>query len=233
LDNHPITLITFNPTGTFSYEWKDANGMVVSNLSTATVTVGGTYTVVATSSFGCESFPQSFTVVESALANITMDDVTIVELSDNNSITIDTSNLGIGDYEFALDHISGPYQDAPYFDHVGSGEHTLYVQDKKGCGIAELKVFIMGFPKFFTPNDDGYNDTWNIEGLSYEYTQNSTVYIFDRYGKLLKQLNPRGEGWNGAFNGEKLRPSDYWFVAELINVDGTMITYRGHFSLVR
>jgi gliding motility-associated-like protein len=226
-------LITFNPTGTFNYEWKDENGMVVSNMPTATVTVGGTYTVVATSSFGCESFPQSFTVVESAPANITMDDVSIVELSDNNSITIDTTNLGIGDYEFALDYYSGPYQDAPYFDHVGSGEHTLYVQDKKGCGIAELKVFIMGFPKFFTPNDDGYNDTWNIEGLSYEYTQNSTVYIFDRYGKLLKQLNPRDEGWNGAFNGEKLRPSDYWFVAELINVDGTMITYRGHFSLVR
>ena len=233
LDNHPITLYTYNPSGNFSFEWKDENGMVVSHLPTATVIVGGTYTVVATSSFGCESFLQSFTVVESAPANITMDDVTIVELSDNNSITIDTSNLGIGDYEFALDHISGPYQDAPYFDHVGAGMHTLYVQDKKGCGIAELKVYIMGFPKFFTPNDDGYNDTWNIEGLSYEYTQNSTVYIFDRYGKLLKQINPRGEGWNGLFNGEKLRSSDYWFVAELINVDGTMITYRGHFSLVR
>ena len=91
----------------------------------------------------------------------------------------------------------------------------------------------MGFPKFFTPNDDGYNDTWNIEGLSNEYSQNSTVYIFDRYGKLIKQISPRGEGWNGSFNGEKLRPSDFWFVAEFFKINGTMITYRGHFSLVR
>jgi len=233
LDNHPIHLYTFNPSGNFSYEWKDSSGNVVSNLATATVTVGGTYTVVATSTYGCQSFVQSFTVVESALAKITTDDITIVELSDNNSITIKTSNLGIGDYEFALDQISGPYQDEPYFDHIGSGRHTLYVQDKKGCGIAQLDVFIMGFPKFFTPNGDGFNDTWNLEGLSYEYTTDSRVYIFDRYGKLLKELNPRGEGWNGFFGGEILRTSDYWFVAELFNVDGTVSTYRGHFSLVR
>ncbi len=235
LDNHPITLITFNPTGTYSYEWKDNSGMVVSNLPTATVTVGGTYSVIATSSFGCESFPQSFTVVESAIANITVDDITIVELSDNNTITINNSNnnLGLGDYEFALDHGTGSYQDNPFFNHVGAGMHTLYVRDKKGCGIAELEVYIMGFPKFFTPNGDGFNDTWNIKGLSNEYTQNSTVYIFDRYGKLLKQLNPNEAGWNGLFNGEKLRSSDYWFVVELYNVNGTMTTYRGHFSLVR
>ena len=233
LDDQPITLITYNPTGIFTYVWKDNQGTIVSNKSTAVVTEGGTYTVIATSSFGCESFEQSFTVVESALAKITIDDVTIVELSDNNSITINTSNLGIGDYEFALDNSFGSYQDEPYFDHVSAGMHTLYVKDKKGCGIAELKVFIMGFPKFFTPNDDGFHDTWNIVGLSNEYTRNSRVYIFDRYGKLLIQLDPKGANWDGTFNGEKLRPSDYWFVAELHNVDGTKTTYRGHFSLVR
>ena len=107
------------------------------------------------------------------------------------------------------------------------------MRDKKGCGTAQLDVFIMGFPKYFTPNDDGFNDTWNIQGLGNEYTQSSKVYIFDRYGKLLKELNPRGVGWNGYFGGEKMRSSDYWFVAELINIDGTKATYRGHFSLVR
>jgi len=91
----------------------------------------------------------------------------------------------------------------------------------------------MGFPKFFTPNDDGFHDTWNIVGLSNEFTQNSRLYIFDRYGKLLKQLNPKGDSWNGTYLGEKLRPSDYWFLAELEKTDGTITTYRGHFSLVR
>lgn len=233
LNNQPITLLTYNPNGVYSYEWTDENSMVVSNLPSVIVTVGETYTVVATSNFACESFPVSFTVVESTIANINSNDITVEHLSNNNTITINTSNLGIGDYEFALDDISGSYQDDPFFDHVGTGVHTIYVQDKNGCGVAELEVFVMGFPKFFTPNNDGYNDTWNVKGLSNEYTQNSTIYIFDRYGKLLKQINPRGEGWNGVFNGEKLGSSDYWFVIKLENVNGTTTNYRGHFSMVR
>ncbi|MFC4721319.1 T9SS type B sorting domain-containing protein [Geojedonia litorea] len=234
LNQQPITLYTYNPDGNYSYEWKDDNGSVVSNLPTATVNSGGTYTVIATSSYGCDSFPVSFNVVESAIATLDLNDVTVVQLSDNNSITIDTTNLGIGDYEFALDFNSpGAFQSEPFFDHVRAGKHTIYVQDRNGCGIVALEVFIMGFPKFFTPNNDGFNDTWNLEGLGNEYSQQSSVYIYDRYGKLLKQINPKGQGWNGAFNGQIMETSDYWFLAELIDINGQVSTYRGHFTLKR
>lgn len=232
-DNEPITLSTYNPNGTFTYEWMDTNGVIVGTDEFLTINTAGTYTVIATSTYGCQSFPISFEVVESAIANITQDDVTIVELSDNNSITINTNNLGIGDYEFALDAVSGPYQDNPVFNNVGAGVHTIYVQDKKGCGIASLEVFVLGFPKFLTPNGDGYNDSWNIKGLSNEFTQDSKVYIFDRYGKLIKQLSPFGDGWDGNFNGQLLSASDYWFVAELYETNGNIRSYKGHFSLVR
>jgi len=222
-------------TENFNYSWV-FGGVEISTAPTFEASIPGTYSVTLTKTdgTGC-SMTKDIFVNASELSTITAEDVSVVQLSDNNSITIDNSgnNLGLGDYDFALDQISGPYQDKPYFDHIGSGKHTLYVQDKKGCGIAQLDVFIMGFPKYFTPNGDGFNDTWNLEGLGYEYTTDSRVYIFDRYGKLLKELNPRGEGWNGLFGGEKLRSSDYWFVAELFNVNGTIDTYRGHFSLKR
>ncbi|GGK16968.1 hypothetical protein GCM10007962_09040 [Yeosuana aromativorans] len=235
LDNNPITLTTFNPNGSYTYEWEDDNGQIVSDLPYAEVVSGGNYTVVATSGFGCESFPVSFTVVESAIANIGLDDVTIVELSNNNSITInnDNNNLGIGDYEFALDNINGPYQDQPYFDRVGAGSHMIYVKDKNLCGIAELQVFILGFPKFFTPNNDGSNDTWQIKGLGSDYANTSVVSIYDRYGKLIKQLNAKNGAWDGTFNGQKLAASDYWFVAQLVKMTGEVRLFRGHFSLVR
>lgn len=232
-DNSPITLTTFNPQGFYTYIWMDGNGQIVGDLPTLTVNVPGTYTVIATSSFNCESFPVVFPVVESAIANITLDDVTIVELSKNNSITIDRSNLGIGDYEFALDDIAGPYQDQPVFNNVASGGHTIYVQDKAGCGIAALDVLVMGFPKYFTPNGDGHNDRWNIRGLGDTFAQDFKILIFDRYGKFLKQISPRGEGWDGTFNGQKLSASDYWFTADLLDANGNNKTYRGHFSLVR
>ncbi len=235
LDNQPITLITFNPNGIYTYQWLDANGMVVSNLPTAEISIGGNYTVVATSAFGCESFPITFNVVESAIANIGIDDITIVDLSNNNTISInnDNNNLGIGEYEFALDDISGPYQDDPFFNNVVAGIHTIYVKDKNGCGIVALEVFVLGFPKFFTPNNDGFNDTWNIKGFSTEFTQQSTIFIYNRYGKLIKQINPSSEGWNGLFNGYMLSNSDYWFVAQLVDQTGVTRTLRGHFSLIR
>ncbi len=235
LDNKPVTLTIFNPKGNYTYKWTDGNGQVVSTMPFATVVSGGNYTVIGTSNFGCESFPVTFNVVESALAVISADDVTIVELSNNNSITIDNenNNLGIGDYEFALDNINGPYQDEPYFDHVGAGSHTIYVKDKNLCGIAELEVFILGFPKYFTPNNDGNNDTWQVKGLGTDFSNSSVVNIYDRYGKFIKQLNAKNGFWDGTFNGQPLVGSDYWFVAELIEITGDIKTYRGHFSLVR
>lgn len=235
LDNNPISLVTYNPNGDFTYQWTDNTGAIISTESTATVVSGGVYTVIATSTFNCESFPVTFNVVESAKASIDIDDVTIIELTNNNSIAInnDNDNLGIGDYEFALDDINGPYQDAPFFDRVGAGSHTLYVKDKNKCGIDELGVFILGFPKYFTPNNDSENDTWQIKGLGLDFTNNSYVSIYDRYGKLIKQLPAKNGEWDGTFNGTNLSTSDYWFVANLVKVTGETITHRGHFSLVR
>jgi gliding motility-associated-like protein len=230
----PITLFTYNAKGNYSYEWKDENGAIVSTLPSFNVASGGKYTVIATSSIGCESFPISYNIIESAIATIDLDDITIVELSNNNSISInnDNNNLGIGDYEFSLDAINGTYQDEPFFDRVAAGSHIIYVRDKNGCGIGSSEVYILGFPKYFTPNNDGSNDTWQIKGLGNNFLDISIVSIFDRYGKLIKQLNAKNGSWDGTFNGQQLATSDYWFVAELIKQDGVKQIYRGHFSLV-
>ena len=235
LDGNPIVLETFNPEGNYLYEWTIESGIVVSAAPTATVNSGGTYSVIATSVFGCQSFPETFNVVESAIADIGLDDITILDFSDNNSITINNAdnNLGIGDYEFLLNDEFGSYQDEPFFDNVGSGAHDLFVRDKNGCGVAVLEIFILGFPKYFTPNGDSYNDTWNLKGWNELYSQASRIYIYDRYGKFLKELAPWSKGWEGTFNGNVLGPTDFWFIAELVEQDGSIRVMRGHFSLVR
>jgi len=235
LNGDPIILETYAPQGNYTYQWTNESGLVISNLSNATITSGGVYSVIAISNQGCESFPVSFNVVESSIADISLDDITVVDFTNNNSISINTdnNNLGIGDYEFALDDVFGPYQDTPFFDQVGAGAHRLYVRDKKGCGTAQIEVFVLGFPKYFTPNDDGYHDTWNIKGWSNAFAQSSTLFIYDRYGKLIKQLSPWSSGWNGTFNGYKLAATDYWFVANLVSLDGISRVLKGHFSLVR
>lgn len=233
LSDGPVTLNTFNPNGLYTYNWKDANGIAIHGNTSAIIDTEGVYTVVATSAENCESFPVVFEVKASGISDIDETDVTVLDFSDNNTITIDASNIGIGDYEFALDDAFGVFQDAPVFNNVSAGMHTIYVRDKNGCGTKDVSAFVMGFPKFFTPNGDGYNDTWNVKGISNEFSQNSIVSIYDRYGKLIKQLAAGNSGWNGTFNGQQLTTDDYWFVCNLVDDTGKTRILRGHFSLIR
>lgn len=234
-DGNPILLETFNPNGNFSYEWTDESGALIGTTSQIETSNSGEISVTAMSEEGCVSEPVVFNLVESAIADIDLDDLIIEDFSDNNSITINNSNnnLGIGDYEFALFDINGPYQDEPIFNNVPAGLFDLHVRDKNGCGVASLQVAVSGFPKFFTPNNDGFNDTWNLKGWRNQFTQESRIYIYDRYGKLIKQLAPWTNGWNGTFNGYELSTTDFWFVAELVEQNGETRTLKGHFSLVR
>jgi gliding motility-associated-like protein len=88
---------------------------------------------------------------------------------------------------------------------------------------------VLGAPKFFTPNGDSYNDYWNIKGVDAKLNAKTIIRIFDRYGKLLTQINPLSLGWDGTYNKQTLPADDYWYTIELNN--GRIV--KGHFSLLR
>ncbi|NOY46920.1 MAG: T9SS type B sorting domain-containing protein, partial [Chlorobi bacterium] len=160
------------------------------------VNTPGIFSVTVTYQNGCSSV-REITVSPSNIA--TFENIEVIDVSSNNTITVLVS--GEGDYEYALNNISGPYQDSNFFENVPSGLHTIFVRDKNNCGIVNEIVSVIGFPKFFTPNGDGYNDTWQVYGVNVASQFESVIYIFDRYGKLLKQLSPQSLGWDGTFNG--------------------------------
>lgn len=229
-----LSVTTENTSEIFDYEWRNENNDLISIQPTTNITEPGAYTITLLKTDGtlCKR-TKTIQVNPSIIATITQEDVIIVDDSKNNTITIITNNnnLGIGDYEFALNNPFN-FQDEPYFDYVAAGNHTIYVQDKNNCGIAEIEVSVLGFPKFFTPNNDGYNDTWNILGFNQEAYPESKIYIFDRFGKLLATVNPNEDGWNGFFNGKQLPATDYWYSVELTNTRGEIRTRKGHFSLI-
>ena len=140
---------------------------------------------------------------------------------------------GDGDYEYAIN--GGEFQDDPVFLDVPPGINTLIINDKNGCGITEpIEFVVVGYPKFFTPNGDGIHDNWNVLGI--DQLIDPTIFIFDRYGKLLKQLDENTIGWDGTFNGRDLPSSDYWFRVDYERDEQTVIvakTVRNHFALVR
>ncbi|UOY05441.1 T9SS type B sorting domain-containing protein [Muricauda sp. SCSIO 64092] len=140
---------------------------------------------------------------------------------------------GTGDYEYAIN--GGEFQDEPIFLDVPPGLNTVIINDKNGCGTTEpIEFLVVGYPKFFTPNGDAFNNFWEVKGI--EELINPTIFIFDRYGKLLKQLGQTDTGWDGTFNGRQLPSSDYWFRLDYERTEQTVIvakTVRNHFSLVR
>jgi hypothetical protein len=145
----------------------------------------------------------------------------------NQVITVTAAGVG-GDYEYQLDN--GAFQDSNIFEHVSSGTHTITVRDKNGCGQTYSEALLVNYPKFFTPNDDGFNDTWNIIDLQDQST--SLIHIFDRYGRLLKDIKPNGAGWDGRFGGEVLPADDYWFTITYTE-DGINKEFKANFSLKR
>ena len=237
LNNLPKQIAVFNPKeSNYTFVWSDEEGNVISNLPNANFTKGGIYSVVATSVNGCQSYPHQITVKESNSATVTTEQIKITDDSSNNVIAVETSGLGVGDYEYALQKMGesvGFYQDEPLFENVSPGIYTIYVNDKNNCGTATIDVSVIGYPKFFTPNNDGFNDYWNVIGVNSNFYPNSLIYIYNRFGKLVAKVDPKGKGWNGVFNGQTLPSSDYWFTVELIDAKGNSKIRKGHFSLLR
>ncbi len=145
------------------------------------------------------------------------------------TIIMDGNNV----YEFALDDSNGPYQPGNTFFGLEEGTYTVFVRDNGGCGLLQetfvLRLPDAGFPKFFTPNGDNTNEFWQYRPPRTGGLNIATIYIFDRFGKLLKQLDPQSQGWDGRFLNQDLPSSDYWYKA--ITEDNAVIT--GHFSLIR
>ena len=125
----------------------------------------------------------------------------------------------------------GPFQDSGIFNNVTPGNHTITIRDVNGCGSVAIEVGVIDYPLYFTPNGDGYHESWNITGIA-AGDPRAKIYVFDRFGKLLKQLSPLGAGWDGTYNGQPLPSSDYWFRVEY-EEDGANKEFKGHFTLKR
>nr|WP_233098808.1 T9SS type B sorting domain-containing protein [Aureibaculum flavum] len=106
------------------------------------------------------------------------------------------------------------------------------VGESTSCAVIEFETIISSaqtvdeIPKFFTPNNDGSNDYWQVTDDNGVVKQ---VRVFDRYGKVLKEFKSNTLGWDGNYFGKQMPSDDYWYM--IIYNDGSVI--KGHFSLIR
>ena len=110
------------------------------------------------------------------------------------------------------------------------GLRKITIIDLNGCSSVTKEVMIFDTPKYFTPNNDSYNDTWHITGVN--QLKGTIIYIYNRQGKLLKALPHTSAGWDGTYNGANMPSDDYWFNAN-IYYKGELLNLQGHFALKR
>ena len=202
-----------------TYLWQDG-----STGNSLEVTEAGVYSLVLSNTYGGVSCSAE------VLFEVVLSPIPVIERIDyqdwtytDNSITVITSVPG--DFLYSLDGIV--YQQSNTFEQLTPGIYGIYVKDKNGCGKAESEALLLNYPRFFTPNADGFNDYWRIKFGIFEAEMR--VSIFDRYGKLLFVFMGDEPGWDGTFHNKRLPATDYWFTVERKNG----VIRRGHFSMLR
>ncbi|MDA6072263.1 T9SS type B sorting domain-containing protein [Flavobacterium sp. AC] len=198
-----------------SYLWNTG-----ATTQTIEVTASGTYTVDVTS-----PAPENCTSRKTIIVN--EHQVPQIDRIDVNGTTAVIYLKKEADYfEYSVDGTN--FQNSNTFFDVPGGLQTAYVREKSGCEQTIQNFVVLVFPAFFTPNNDSYNDLWEVTGME-NYPQ-AQVTIFDRYGKLIAQLNSSEMNWDGTLNRIPLPASDYWYA---LKIDDTKPVLRGHFSLKR
>lgn len=185
-----------------------------------TVTASGTYTVDVTSPAPENCTSRKTIIVDEHLIPV-IKRVTV----NGTKATIYLAN-DADYYEYSVDGLN--FQDSNVFYNVPAGLRTAFAQGKNGCGGDTLNFVVLVFPEFFTPNNDSFNDVWEVDGME-NYPQ-AEITIFDRYGKLIAQLKGPQMSWDGTFNKTPLPASDYWYA---LKIDDTHPVFKGHFSLKR
>jgi len=157
----------------------------------------------------------------------------------NSRVLVDTLEDFIG-----TSYILPPLTNGSYFTAaLGGGTtlnvgdvitttQTIYIYNKEKCFSNETSFSIIisdspyFIPKYFTPNNDGTNDRWQVID-----TDNSinNISIYNRFGKLVKFLPKNSQGWDGTINGKFLPNDSYWYEIVLNNQE----ILRGYFALKR
>ncbi len=228
-----------------TYNWTGPNGFISSDreitIPAITIDQQGNYIVTVTTS-NCKGNTVENT--NNLSLNLQPSPPNLVE-DLPESVTIcsgESFSINIPLYPDATYHWKGPNNFnavtpeffIDQFTEALAGIYTLQIFIPN-CGITTEQQYAVSLeictppkaiPTYFTPNNDGYHDYWSINNETISYKR---IEIFNRHGKLLKQLTPTNNKWNGTFNGTPMPSAEYWYTIYYINKKPE----TGHFSLIR
>lgn len=194
------------------------------------------------------SVSNSFNAVNQGLYSVTVSDeygcsgVASVQVSHAPSPVLELVFVGTGKLEVEADLGTPPFvysidQEVwttnNVFLNLLEDWYTVWVSDENACSDS-VHVFVDNYiiiPDFFTPNADGYNDTWEIPGL-FKYPK-ADIMVFDRYGKMVAKYKASESPWDGTYLGNPLPSDTYWYIIKLNSDQPINQTYKGSVTIKR
>ncbi len=222
---NPILFDTSLDAKLHTFKWYKDGVELHDTSSFLTVTALGKYKVVVQNNETACTAESEASVIEAskiqlvATVNNDFQDIQKIEVQATGGLPPYTYNINGGNYQLSNT-----------FTEESVGVYEVTVKDISDCNETSIEVYVLKYQKYFTPNGDGYNDTWSIQ-----FPPSITVFktsIFDRYGKLILQLNSEKEVWDGTYIGTNLPATDYWFVTDYI-ANNNKHEFKSHFSLKR
>lgn len=204
------TVILSSNLGNVTYQW--STGETTEEISIA---APGEYSVMVTNPEGCSN-TKNISVIP-----VTVPIITEIR-SDGSNILIALANTG--EFEFALNN--GVFQESAVFETILGGRYTVNIRYGDNCGVVSVEFIHLVIPKFFTPNADGNNDLFIPQGI--EFFSSYDLFIYNRFGQLLKNGGQNTASWDGTFNGAPMPSGNYWYS---LQVEETV--RRGYFVLKR
>lgn len=217
-------------TGPYSYEWSTGD-------TTATIeNLGaGTYTVLVRDTLNCKKLDTANVYTTSFFIDEEIIDATCPDEADG-AISVSVTG-GNPPYIFNWNNGSS---DSTLINII-AGTYDLTVTDDENCSRSiSYEVLVVNdgngscdslmIYDVFSPNGDGVNDLWIIDGLI-EYPNNS-LQIFNRWGNVIYEMSPYENTWNGSnMNGKAVATGTYYYILKLN--DGSDEVYSGHINLIR
>ncbi|MFB6258616.1 MAG: gliding motility-associated C-terminal domain-containing protein [Flavobacteriales bacterium] len=220
-----ISMSVSGGSSPYTYAW--SNGGSGSSING----VGpGYYSVTVTDQNGCED----------SLVDILVDVNSSMDLS--FSTRSDECGQGKGSAEVSVQGGNPPYSyswdngmSGSSIDGLKEGGYSVEVTDSLGCkedGSVKVSDKVtegcLDIPSVITPNGDGINDKWDIQGL--ESFQNVDIKVFNRWGSLVFHTSDPNEKWDGTREGKALPEAAYHYI--IVVNDGDK-EFNGPVSIVR
>jgi gliding motility-associated-like protein len=229
------TISVLNSLGSYDYEWFNTSDNTSLGFGDSIiVTDVGIYAVTASDNSNPSACTSTQLISVGLATQAEIEDVFVADFNrPDNTITISVVG-GSGDFSYSIDG-GATFQDSNTFERLLANVYDVVVTDNTGCSedIIQSDVVVLDYPRFFTPNGDTENDTWQITGAN--LIPDSKIFIFDRFGKVLAQLDPTSVvGWDGVYLGKQVPATDYWFTAQYRDPNNNLPrSVNGHFSIVR